>query len=159
MNQIEIVKKVLSEVEQIGGIPSNPFFYEEFDYRLRVALGLPLSESFKPETAKDLPNFKGETKISGDEKELLAVLGKPMIRKHTSKDFDENVNSPTHYNQYPIETIDMMVAVFGKEKTADFCLINAFKYRMRMGRKDDVAQDLAKEQWYLNKYKQLIFNN
>jgi hypothetical protein len=69
------------------------------------------------------------------------------------------VSKQAHYNQYPIETIDMMVAVFGKEKTADFCLINAFKYRMRMGRKDDVAQDLAKEQWYLNKYKQLISNN
>jgi hypothetical protein len=64
-----------------------------------------------------------------------------------------------YYNQYPIEVIDMMIALFGKEKTADFCLLNAFKYRMRVGRKDDTAHDLAKEEWYLKKYKELTINN
>ena len=69
----------------------------------------------------------------------------------------EHVNSPTHYNTYSIETIDMMVRVFGKDKVADFCEINAFKYRMRMGTKPDnaIEQDLKKEQWYLNKAKEL----
>jgi hypothetical protein len=69
----------------------------------------------------------------------------------------EHVNSPTHYNTYSIETIDMMVRVFGKEKVADFCEINAFKYRMRMGTKpyNSIEQDLKKEQWYLNKAKEL----
>ena len=69
----------------------------------------------------------------------------------------EMVDSPTHYNTYSVETIDMMVRVFGKEKVADFCEINAFKYRMRMGTKPDnsIEQDLKKEQWYLNKAKEL----
>ena len=67
----------------------------------------------------------------------------------------ELVEHPKHYNSYPIEVIDMMVAIFGKEKTIDFCLLNAFKYRMRLGVKDDVEQDLAKEQWYLNKANEL----
>lgn len=69
----------------------------------------------------------------------------------------EHVNSPTHYNTYSVETIDMMVRVFGKEKVADFCEITAFKYRMRMGTKPDnsIEQDLKKEQWYLNKAKEL----
>ena len=69
----------------------------------------------------------------------------------------EHVNSPTHYNTYSVETIDMMVRVFGKEKVADFCEINAFKYRMRMGTKpfNSIEQDLKKEQWYLNKAKEL----
>lgn len=50
-----------------------------------------------------------------------------------------------------------MVRVFGKEKVADFCEINAFKYRMRMGTKPDnsIEQDLKKEEWYLNKAKEL----
>ena len=56
-----------------------------------------------------------------------------------------------------METIDMMVAIWGKDKVADWCEITAFKYRMRMGTKPDNAteQDLKKEQWYLNKAKEL----
>lgn len=67
----------------------------------------------------------------------------------------EMVNHPSHYNQYPIETIDMMVAIFGKEAARQWCVMTAFKYRMRLGHKDDINQDLAKEQWYLNKAKEL----
>ena len=73
----------------------------------------------------------------------------------TGKTKKEEVNSPKHYNSYPIEVIDMMISVFGKEKVKDFCIINAFKYRMRMGCKDDINQDYEKEQWYLNKAKEL----
>ena len=67
----------------------------------------------------------------------------------------EMVNHPSHYNHYPKETIDMMVDIFGKEATRQWCVMTAFKYRMRMGLKDDINQDLAKEQWYLNKAKEL----
>ena len=70
-------------------------------------------------------------------------------------DKKEMVNHPLHYNQYPKETIDMMVDIFGKEATRQWCVMTAFKYRMRMGLKDDIQQDLAKEQWYLNKAKEL----
>lgn len=76
----------------------------------------------------------------------------------TDKDIKyENVNHPQHYNNYSKEVIDMMVDVFGKENTALFCEMNAFKYRMRMGTKpgNDINQDLEKEQWYLNKAKEL----
>lgn len=71
---------------------------------------------------------------------------------------NDNVNHPQHYNDYPIEVIDMMIAIFGKKATFHFCLLNAFKYRMRAGHKDDIKQDLAKEQWYLNKAKELEEN-
>lgn len=67
----------------------------------------------------------------------------------------EMVNHPSHYNQYPIETIDMMVSIFGKEYTRMWCIMTAFKYRMRLGHKDGIEQELAKEQWYLNKAKEL----
>ena len=69
----------------------------------------------------------------------------------------EHVEHPSHYNTYPMETISMMVSIWGKEKVADFCEINAFKYRMRMGTKpfNSIEQDLKKEQWYLNKAKEL----
>ena len=76
-------------------------------------------------------------------------------RKH--KYAYEHVEHPAHYNTYGQETIDMMLAIWGKEKVADWCEITAFKYRMRMGTKPDnsIEQDLKKEQWYLNKAKEL----
>ena len=67
----------------------------------------------------------------------------------------EEVNYPARYNQYSVEAIDMMIAIWGPEKTADWCEMTAFKYRMRLGHKDDIEQELAKEKWYLDKAKEL----
>lgn len=66
--------------------------------------------------------------------------------------------NPQHYKNYSKEVIDMMIDIFGKENTAMYCEMNAFKYRMRMGFKPDnpVDQDLQKEKWYLNKAKQIL---
>lgn len=65
----------------------------------------------------------------------------------------EMVNHPKHYNSYDVEVVDMMRRIWGSEKTAIWCELNAFKYRMRMGLKpgSSLVEDLAKEQWYLNK--------
>ena len=65
---------------------------------------------------------------------------------------DEQVNHPDHYNQYPVEVIEMMVKIFGVEAVYHFCLLNAFKYRMRMGMKINTTalKDLQKEKWYLD---------
>ena len=68
----------------------------------------------------------------------------------------EQVNHPDHYNDYPMEVIDMMVAIYGKEDVAKFCEINAFKYRMRLFHKSDAVVDFDKEQWYLNKRTELL---
>ena len=69
----------------------------------------------------------------------------------------EMVNHPDHYNNYEKEVIDMIEAIWGTEKTAIWCEITAFKYRMRMGTKpdNDITQDIKKEKWYLNKFKEL----
>lgn len=69
----------------------------------------------------------------------------------------EMVNHPNHYNNYDIEVIDMMTRIWGKQKTADWCELTAFKYRMRAGTKpgNDISQDLEKEKWYLNKMREL----
>jgi hypothetical protein len=72
----------------------------------------------------------------------------------------EMVNHPTHYNQYDIEVIDMIIRIWGPEAAAQWCDITAFKYRMRMGTKPDnsIEQDIKKEQWYLNKSKEIRDN-
>ena len=79
--------------------------------------------------------------------------------KSTNNNY-EHVNHPSHYNKYPIETIDMMKNIFGVQKLIDFCYMTAFKYRMRMGTKPDnsIQQDLQKESWYLNKAAELQNN-
>ena len=72
----------------------------------------------------------------------------------------EMVNHPPHYNQYDIEVIDIIIRIWGPEAAALWCDINAFKYRMRMGTKPDnsIEQDIKKEQWYLNKSKEIREN-
>lgn len=65
------------------------------------------------------------------------------------------VEHPAHYNQYPIETIDMIERIFGLEDAEKWCIITAFKYRMRMGHKDDIMQDMEKEQWYLRRAEEI----
>ena len=69
---------------------------------------------------------------------------------------NDMVNSPKHYNRDgAIECIDEMELVFGSEATANFCLLNCWKYRYRAGLKDDGYQDLEKSDWYMRKYKEL----
>lgn len=69
----------------------------------------------------------------------------------------EMVQHPQHYNTYSVEVIDMFEKIYGVERTADWCEMTALKYRMRMGVKPEnpINQDLKKEQWYLEKAKEL----
>ena len=61
--------------------------------------------------------------------------------------------SPSHYKHGSKEVWEMMIDVFGKEKWLAFCELNAFKYRMRAGRKDKASceSDLEKAFWYEDK--------
>lgn len=70
------------------------------------------------------------------------------------------VNHPSHYKKFSVETIDMMVAIWGAEAVAKHCEMCAFKYRMRAGEKPDqpVDRDLEKANWYLEKAKSLRAN-
>ena len=67
----------------------------------------------------------------------------------------EQVNHPQHYTTYDVETLDMMIRIWGTQETISFCKLNAFKYRMRAGHKDNAQQDINKALWYENKMKEL----
>lgn len=87
--------------------------------------------------------------------------GRKVGRMVTGKDTAyETVNHPSHYNQYDIEVIDMIIKIWGPEIAALWCDITAFKYRMRMGTKpnNSIEQDMMKEQWCLNKSKEIREN-
>lgn len=65
----------------------------------------------------------------------------------------DSVNNPYHYNQ-GMECIEEMVAVFGEDVVADFCLCNVWKYRKRAIYKNG-TEDIEKSDWYMNKYMEL----
>lgn len=62
---------------------------------------------------------------------------------------EDVVNEPNHYKQGSFEVIDEMILVFGIEDTIKFCRMNAWKYRARAPFKDNMEQDMAKANCYL----------
>lgn len=74
------------------------------------------------------------------------------------KNKKEMVNHPSHYKNNKYECIDVMLDVFGKDKTAAFCELNAFKYLWRANNKGTDIQDKKKAEWYINKYIELKEN-
>ena len=68
----------------------------------------------------------------------------------------EQVNHPEHYQGQGIECIDAMEAAYGTKAVIEFCRCNAFKYQWRAGKKENLAEDIAKAQWYQNKMVELI---
>ena len=65
--------------------------------------------------------------------------------------------NPKHYQEFSVEVIDMMAAIWGKETAAAHCEMCAFKYKLRAGSKPDqpIERDLEKAAWYLSKAKEL----
>lgn len=64
--------------------------------------------------------------------------------------------NPSHYQRKEaMECIDEMILVFGRFAVADFCKCNAWKYRYRAADKNG-AEDIAKSDWYMRKYKELM---
>lgn len=63
----------------------------------------------------------------------------------------DNVNHPAHYNRPgQKECIEEMQEVYGTDAVYHFCLLNAYKYRYRAGRKsgNTADDDLKKAEWY-----------
>ena len=68
----------------------------------------------------------------------------------------DNVN-PSHYKDGDKEVWEMMIDVYGLDAYLNFCLLNAFKYRMRAGKKQgaDYSDDIKKAIWYETQAKKL----
>lgn len=66
----------------------------------------------------------------------------------------EFVDHADHYNNYDVETIEMISRIWGDYIASMWSEINAFKYRMRMGTKPTapIEQDLEKEKVYKKYY-------
>ena len=69
------------------------------------------------------------------------------------------VREPQHYQHGTFEVIDEMLLVFGPQKTYDFCILNAWKYRSRAPYKGNTEQDMEKADRYMQMAKQIMDNN
>lgn len=105
---------------------------------------------------KNIKNASNKKTMSNGIESVINDILSP--KKDLTTNEYEMVDHPQHYNNYEYEVIDMMRKIYGDEKTAIFCELNAFKYRMRMGTKptSPIQEDLKKEQWYLKKKKEIL---
>ena len=70
---------------------------------------------------------------------------------------DDMVNSPPHYADSGIETIDYIVDVLGEYDAIHYCHGNVIKYTgSRLWSKGNPIQDAKKAIWYLNKMVELM---
>ena len=66
-----------------------------------------------------------------------------QTENNRQKEYD-NVNKPFHYNQFPVEVIELT-------EHLNFCRGNVVKYVCRAHLKNNELEDLKKAKWYLER--------
>ena len=67
------------------------------------------------------------------------------------------VNSPAHYADSRIETIDYIVDVLGEFEAISYCHGNVIKYTgSRLWKKGNPIEDAKKARWYMDKMIELM---
>ena len=66
----------------------------------------------------------------------------------------DEVNSPSHYNQYGIECIEAIKASMSDDEYLGYLKGNAQKYLWRYRYKGKPVTDLDKAEWYLKKLRE-----
>lgn len=70
------------------------------------------------------------------------------------------VNHPQHYDLFPeVQALQVIASSLTVTEYRGYCFGNTLKYRLRVGKKDGIEQELAKAENYafnlFNKYKHL----
>lgn len=94
-----------------------------------------------------------------DGKPLMVVLNEILGSKSEENKMASNndvVNQPEHYRHGTFEVIDEMLLAFGAQRTYDFCIMNAWKYRSRAPYKGAMEQDMEKADRYMQMAKQIM---
>lgn len=79
------------------------------------------------------------------------------MKKNNADTKNQNdIIRPAHY-QSDIEVWEQMIRIWGAEQFIIYCKINAFKYRMRAGKKpgNSIHDDIEKALWYEKKIEEL----
>jgi len=102
----------------------------------------------KSEFEKEFEKLAAET----DARKALWLAG---INSASAQDWDavrpDMVNSPAHYMQGGIETIDFIEAKLTPEEFRGYLKGNVLKYASRMGNKGSMRLDAGKAAWYSNR--------
>jgi len=61
----------------------------------------------------------------------------------------------SHYKFFDKEVIEIMEELYGTKEVMIFCKLNALKYRLRAGKKENAIRDIEKAMNYENYYKLL----
>lgn len=62
----------------------------------------------------------------------------------------DNEGNASHYDENRLNSIVKYERVYGTLAVMTFCEINADKYRDRIGKKDNIEQEILKIKWYEN---------
>ena len=67
----------------------------------------------------------------------------------------EQVHRPKHYEVFPgVDAIEIMARSATVAEWRGFCKLTVLKYRLRVGKKDDVVQELSKADEYILLYEE-----
>lgn len=90
---------------------------------------------------------------NGHETHSVIVLSTPPLNSeyNTETSIDTAVYNPKHYSVIgDVEAIELIARSMTVEMFKGYCLGNLMKYRLRLGAKDAVEQDLKKAQNYVD---------
>lgn len=91
--------------------------------------------------------------------ELLSKVQNSEKAQNFNAKGSDVVGNPQHYKHGRFEVIDEMLLAFGPQRTYDFCILNAWKYRARAPYKGNAEQDLAKADQYLSMAREIAEAN
>ncbi len=99
----------------------------------------------------------GARKLTYPQLMAIGKLKRAMIEKSAPKiapDLTPDVvNKPAHYQFFEgVEVIEIIASSMTREQFKGYCLGNRIKYRLRAGNKDDIAQEIAKSDKYVELY-------
>lgn len=106
-----------------------------------------LKQEFESDCKSDF-HVTSDGHIEAYDEAMEIVSIKPSGVSYTE---NKMVDSPPHYNQGGIETIDYMRAYSTKEEFMGHCRLTTIKYLSRLMEKENPLQDAKKARWYLNK--------
>jgi hypothetical protein len=84
-------------------------------------------------------------------------MAKQLRHEDFMKQQADMVNSPAHYADSGIETIDYIVDVLGEFEAISYCHGNVIKYTgSRLWKKGNPIEDAKKARWYMDKMIELM---
>lgn len=105
--------------------------------------------SFKDDLANIIAMENAEREA--EERLAIHVHNQTVDYLEKKRAADEAVNSPAHYTDGGIETIDYIQAKLDDEQFYGYCIGNSLKYLSRAGKKGDWREDLKKARWYITR--------